>query len=355
MGGGGGAGDNNDGSGNPGGGLASSGAPGGGIVIITAGAIINPGFVFANGSDGNTTVGPDASGGGGAGGSVLINAGSGHSNLTIFANGGNGGTNFFDDFTYPPQHGPGGGGGGGVIYTDGTLDLASSVSGGIAGTTNSVSGLINYGAEAGAAGAFVTGPVMVFPPGCTVLPMKFLSVNGERNGKQVLINWEVINDKNITNYIIERSDNGANFLTVGTVGNKPGNGHIGKYTFSDASPDKEGTIFYRIKAQDADGQKMFSKVITVTTVLGEGALDLSPVPADGYSIIRWASNAKSNLTVTLFNVAGHAVLKRLYQLKTGVNELRLTNLETLPAGVYVVQAFDGVRYRNGKLVIHHSE
>jgi hypothetical protein len=100
---------------------------------------------------------------------------------------------------------------------------------------------------------------------------------------------------------------------------------------------------------------MFSKIITVTTVLAEGSLDLSPVPADGYSIIRWVSNTKSNLTVTLFNVAGHAVMRRLYRLKTGANELRLTNLETLPAGVYVVQAFDGVRYRNGKLVIHHSK
>jgi hypothetical protein len=188
-----------------------------------------------------------------------------------------------------------------------------------------------------------------------VLPMKFLVVNGKRNGTQALINWEVSDDKNVTNYIIERSDNGVNFFTAGIVSKKPGNGVIGKYTFSDASPDKEGTIFYRIKAQDADGQKILSKVITVTTLLTEGSLDLSPVPADGYSIIRWVSGAKSNLTVTLFNVAGHVVLRRLYQLKTGANELRLTNLETLPAGVYVVKAFDGVRYRNGKLVIHHSE
>jgi hypothetical protein len=234
------------------------------------------------------------------------------------------------------------------------LNAASSVNGGIPGTTNSASGLINYGAQAGAAGVSLTGPVMVFPPGCMVLPMKFLSVNGKRNGTQVLINWEVINDKNVTNYIIERSDNGANFFNAGIVSNKPGNGVISKYTFSDASGGKDATTFYRIKPLDADGQKMFSKVITVKTDLAEGALDLSPVPADGYSIIRWVSGAKSNLTVTLFNVAGHAVLKRLYRLKTGANELQLTNLETLPAGVYVVQAFDGVRYRNGKLVIHHN-
>jgi hypothetical protein len=352
MGGGGGAGDTNDGTGTPGGGLASSGAAGGGIVIISTGAIINPGIVYANGSNGDTTVVNDGAGGGGAGGSVSINARSGHSNLTVFANGGKGGTNFWVNGS--PQHGPGGGGGGGVIYSNGTLNAASSASGGAAGTTNSPSGIINYGALPGAAGVSVTGPVMVFPPVCVVLPMKFLLVNGKKNGAQVLIDWEVSDDKNVTTYIIERSDSGANFLTAGIVSKKPGNGYIGKYTFSDASPGKDATIFYRIKAQDADGQKMFSKVITIQTVLAEGTLDISPVPADGYSIIRWVSGAKSNLTVTLFNVAGFAVLRRQYPLKTGANELRLTNLETLPAGVYVVQAFDGVRYRNGKLVIHHS-
>ena len=347
MGGGGGAGDTNNGTGTPFGGLASSGAAGGGIVIINAGAIINPGFVLARGSNAITNIGNDGAGGGGAGGSVLINARSGHSNITVSANGGNGGSSVDRS-----RHGPGGGGGGGVIYSDGALNAASTVSGGTAGTTNPFA--VNYGALSGAAGELVTGPVMVFPPGCMVLPMKFLSVNGKRNGTQVLINWEVSDDKNVTNYIIERSDNGANFFTAGIVSKKPANGDIGKYTFSEASPDNEGNVFYRIKAQDADGQKMFSKVITVKTDLGEGALDLSPVPADGYSLIRWVSGAKSNLTVTLFNVAGHAVLRRLYRLKTGANELQLTNLETLPAGVYVVQAFDGVRYQNGKLVIHHN-
>ncbi|HEX6432374.1 MAG TPA: hypothetical protein VF008_31995 [Niastella sp.] len=351
MGGGGGAGDSNNGTGTPGSGLASSGAAGGGIAIISAGAIINPGVVLANGSDGNVTISNDAAGGGGAGGSVLINARSGHSNITVSANGGNGGTNYWTGLS---PHGPGGGGGGGVIYSDGILNAASTVSGGIPGTTNSASGLINYGAQPGAAGELVTGPVMGFPPGCMVLSMKFLSVNGKRNGAQVLINWEVSDDKNVTNYIIERSDNGANFFTAGIVSKKPGNGDISKYTFSDASTNKDATAFYRIKVLDADGQKMFSKVITLKTVFADGSLELSPVPADGYSIIRWVSGAKSNLTITLIDVAGHTVLQRQYRLKTGVNELLLTNLETLRAGIYFIKAWDGASYRNGKLVIHHS-
>ena len=143
-----------------------------------------------------------------------------------------------------PQHGPGGGGGGGVIYTDGTLNAASSVSGGIPGTTNTASGLITYSAEAGAGGDISYRPGYAFPPGCMVLPMKFLSVNGKRNGAQVLINWEVTNEKNVTNYIIERSDNGTSFITAGIVSKKPGNGDISKYTFSDASAGEKALLSF---------------------------------------------------------------------------------------------------------------
>ncbi|THU30243.1 T9SS type A sorting domain-containing protein [Niastella caeni] len=347
MGGGGGAGDSNDGTGAPGGGLASSGAAGGGIVIISAGAIINPGVVLANGSNANSTVTNDAAGGGGAGGSVLINAHSGHSNLTVFANGGNGGTNFWITNNPTPQHGPGGGGGGGVICTNGTLN-AASVTGGTAGTTNNGSGTINYGAQGGAAGALITGTVVAFPPTCTALPMKFLMINGKRNGAQVLINWEVAHEKEVTNYTIERSNNGTSFVTAGIV--KRGNDEMGRYNFSDASTGTEATVFYRIKARSTNGQTFLSKVITIQTGFSEGALDIGPVPAMEHVTLRWPSTGINKLQVTMFDVTGHAVLSRQYKLKTGLNELRLTDLQSLPNGIYFVKASDGASYRNGKLV-----
>jgi hypothetical protein len=351
MGGGGGAGDTNDGTGTPRGGLASSGAVGGGIVIISAGAIINPGIILANGGSANSTIVNDASGGGGAGGSVMINARSGHSNITVYANGGNGGTNFWVSGGNPP-HGPGGGGGGGVIFTDGALNAASSLTGGTAGTTNSGSGTITYGAGAGASGVSVTGPVMAFPPVCVVLPTEFLLVNGKRNGTQVLINWEVTNEKDVTNYAIERSNNGSNFVTAGMV-SKQGNGEIGKYDFSDALAGTATTVFYRIKARGTAGQVFLSKVITIQNSFTEGALDISPVPATGHVTITWVSAGNNNLHITLFNVAGNALLSRQYRLKRGLNELQLTNLQNLPNGIYFVKASDGASYRNGKMVIHN--
>jgi hypothetical protein len=102
-------------------------------------------------------------------------------------------------------------------------------------------------------------------------------------------------------------------------------------------------------APDAYGQTFVSKVITMQTVLNKDILDISPAPARKYTMIKWSSAGNSKLTVTLFDVAGRFVLCRQYQLKKGVNELLLTNLETLPGGEYFIKATDGASYRNGKL------
>ncbi len=134
LGGGGGAGSTNNATGTPGSGFASSGAAGGGIVIINALTITGTGQLMLPVLTGNSTVQIDGSGGGGAGGSILIYANSGHSGITAIANGGDGGSNY-PDISDATQHGPGGGGGGGVIFSNGTLNAASSANGGAAGVS----------------------------------------------------------------------------------------------------------------------------------------------------------------------------------------------------------------------------
>jgi hypothetical protein len=138
--------------------------------------------------------------------------------------------------------------------------------------------------------------IMNFPAGCTILPTKLLALNAKRNGTGVLINR---------------------------------------------------------KAPDAYGETFFSKVVTIQSVLNKDLLDISPAAARRYTMIKWESAGDSKLTITLFDVAGRFVLCRQYEVKKGMNELLLTNLEALPDGVYSIKASDGDSYRNGKLRIQN--
>ena len=100
------------------------------------------------GITGNSTVQIDGSGGGGAGGSILIYANSGQAGITATANGGDGASNFPAGLS-ATQHGPGGGGGGGVIFSNAALNIASTVTQGIAGISHGTSNTDNYGAADG--------------------------------------------------------------------------------------------------------------------------------------------------------------------------------------------------------------
>jgi hypothetical protein len=101
-------------------------------------------------------------------------------------------------------------------------------------------------------------------------------------------------------------------------------------------------------------QPVITPITSTQTILAEEELNISSMSASGYSTITWPSIDNSNLNISLLDVAGHTVLGRQYPLRKGVNELLLTNLETLPAGLYFVKASDGAHHRNGKLIVNHT-
>jgi hypothetical protein len=360
MGGGGGAGVNNNATGSLPNGFSSSGAAGGGIVIITAGRVVNTGTIHVNGASGDVSAQYDGAGGGGAGGSVLIRAGSGLANVTVHADGGAAGSNNGDYFGTHYAHGPGGGGGGGVVFSSSALHAASTSNGGSAGYTidDFITGpgdTTNFNAGAGSAGVMQIVPPAITPPlTCTILPLQYLSVSAKNNSGQVLINWQVANEKDVQQYVIERSRNGVDFYQVGSCAyTSTGIGQSNKYDFIDVSPYKEGTLYYRIKSLDIDKRYVYSNIMVVKTTSVTAILSISPSPANESAAIVWESVSNNNIVIYLLNAAGRVVLSRQYQVKSGTNVLSVTNLETLPNGLYFIQGHDGVNIRNGKLLIRH--
>ncbi len=162
----------------------------------------------------------DGSGGGGAGGSILIFANSGQAGITATANGGNGGSNN-PSGVGATQHGPGGGGGGGVIYSNAALNVASSVTQGVAGISIGTSGTDNYGAGDGFPGVLTqTFPFAQLPPNMqicqsTVLPVTLLNFSASyTSANNVKVAWTTTNEINAAYYEVERSSDGSNFIGV---------------------------------------------------------------------------------------------------------------------------------------------
>lgn len=356
MGGGGGAGTSNNGTGTPGAGFASSGAAGGGIVLLTAGSITGTGTINVSGANAYTTVVNDANGGGGAGGSVLIYAGSGHSGITVVANGGNGGTNAGGGS--PPPHGPGGGGGGGVIYSNATLNPASSSAGGSTGLTT---GNIVYGATVGSNGIIASVNISQLPPqylSCSVLPTRFKSVSAKLQQKDVIIEWHVTNETAARNYTVERSADGKKFISAGVVEYKYSANGDNSYRFTDRSTNTSGTVYYRIKQTASGNSMLYSSVVNIRTQDDGTAttLNICPNPAVGANAnIRFTvkDGMANTVNIRIISMSGVAVWQKQYKANEGVNVVPIDNLASIPNGAYFIQYLNGSERVSAKMLVRH--
>ena len=77
------------------------------------------------------------------------------------------------------------------------------------------------------------------------------------------VDWSTYDEMNVDHFEIERSQNGQQIATAGTI-NANGNGNSGKtdYNWVDPSP-LTGTSFYRIKEVDIDGESKYSSVVRI--------------------------------------------------------------------------------------------
>ncbi len=89
------------------------------------------------------------------------------------------------------------------------------------------------------------------------LPVNFIGLVANRTtDNTVQLKWDVSEEINVNEYQVERSSNGSNFTTVGTVVAK------GKsiYSFTNYNTSA-GTLFYRVRSVDIDGRFKYSGII----------------------------------------------------------------------------------------------
>jgi hypothetical protein len=355
MGGGGGAGSTDGGTGSygTGNGVSSSGMPGGGIVLVAASMVTGTGTIDVSGLYTNSNVLNDGSGGGGAGGSVVITAanGTGLPGVTVHADGSAGGSNTGGGSA---AHGPGGGGGGGVIYSNQPLNAASTAAGGVNGTTF---GGIAYSSQPGVTGIQNQGILLSqqpqFPIACIVLATEFVSVSAIDQNGNIIVNWQVANEENVNEYVVERSFDGSNFTRAGVIGYKPVAGGVHDYNFTDPGTGNNHPLcYYRIKREDADGQSAFSKIVLVKLPVYT-KLMVTPNPVAESATLSFMSDHNADVSIRLIDLNGNSVWRKQYLAGTGMNTLQLEHLQDLPDGIYILQLYDGLNYEKVKMSIRH--
>lgn len=106
----------------------------------------------------------------------------------------------------------------------------------------------------------------------TILPVTWISFTAQKGyNNAVNLQWQVANEVNNDHYEVERSTDGVNFVSIGTVASLNGNTQAAtNYSFVDKQT-AAGTVYYRIQQVDKDGKHSYSSVQTITVSATETA------------------------------------------------------------------------------------
>jgi len=167
------------------------------------------------------------------------------------------------------------------------------------------------------------------------LPVTFRGfVASKINDNSIKLLWDVGDEINVNNYVVERSSNGRDFTGVGSVS------ATGKSTYSlidNSVADQKQTLYYRVKNVDIDGQSKYTPVIRVSAQKASNQIQLYPVPATDYVYVQH-DKTPANVSISLFNIDGRLVKK--IQAMPNTYQTRI-NIGELQSGVYIVKYDDG--------------
>lgn len=174
-----------------------------------------------------------------------------------------------------------------------------------------------------------------------VLPIELLSFKAEKEEDKTAVQWDVINEKDLTYYAVERSIDGSNFKTIDIEKPRAKNENEKvRYGFLDEKPDL-GVNYYRLQLKDLNDQVTYSKTVSVDFGSKIKAKTYpNPFSTDLSVEIDIEKNIKGDVLIDLLDMTGKIVqTKKLVAQGRRVNFNLPTN--DLVPGTYVIRMKNG--------------
>jgi hypothetical protein len=116
-------------------------------------------------------------------------------------------------------------------------------------------------------------------PAGTPLPVRITSFNASEEGFSTKLVWNTAEESGITEYVVEKSTDGRNYTSIGTV--KAAN--LKSYSFIDGQ--SADNSYYRLKMVELDGTYKYSYIVSVKAKLNT-SISLSPNPVKSSLMIQ---------------------------------------------------------------------
>ncbi|MEO6733297.1 MAG: T9SS type A sorting domain-containing protein [Ferruginibacter sp.] len=166
------------------------------------------------------------------------------------------------------------------------------------------------------------------------LPVSLATFVARRSNKVNILNWSTQQEVNTNYFVIERSNDGVNFISIGQV-IAAGNSIVThNYSFTDLNPLK-GNNYYRLRTIDRDNT---AKLSDTRRIRNEGIADIKlyPNPISSNLTVEINADKKTDGNLTITDISGKQVYTRSLKLQQGITTLPLV-LNNMADGSYILK------------------
>ncbi|MCE3277978.1 MAG: hypothetical protein K0S44_169 [Bacteroidetes bacterium] len=184
------------------------------------------------------------------------------------------------------------------------------------------------------------------------LPVELLNFDAKYNTNgSVDVTWETASETNNDFFSVERSTDGVEFSSIGTVNSKaPSGNSTGRLNYYLNDRDvQNGIYYYRLKQTDFDNNYKYSSIATVTIGDDISVFNIKPNPTANTTEIVYSCLTSETAILKVYDYSGREVLSKTVYCEKGTNS-SLIDLNEQAEGIYSVTLTTNSKVYTSKLV-----
>ena len=169
-----------------------------------------------------------------------------------------------------------------------------------------------------------------------ILPVQFVLFSAICATNMVELTWKTASEQNSDRFNIEKSNDGSNWVKIGSLPAAGTSVTERSYSFTDLQPSNNS--FYRIAEVDLDNKVHYSEVLRSSCNTTAGTFEAWPNPVYSTVFVNIVSETPSPISIRIFDSKGALVKRKEAELMQGTNRLNV-DMSTLPGGVYTMAVY----------------
>jgi hypothetical protein len=191
-------------------------------------------------------------------------------------------------------------------------------------------------------------PKLVHAVNCNVVLATTVVLKGQNDDGFGTLQWLSSNEVAQLSYIVERSDDGVNFIPIATVIGTAPNGEGASYTFTDPTQLAANT-YYRINISTPDLHQ-YSKRVLLGNASFAFAVHSLANPFVDHIPMDLTVPMEGTALITLVDIYGRVIAQMRQTLTHGLNTVTMYGLSAVANGAYALQVRYGGQLISSKMI-----